>query len=336
MYFKPSRLSDTKLDDATLKADKMACKKYGPCGVGEKALYLNSVFLDRRLYVPISSVKRAYKQIAMSKGGFSGKGVFGSIPYLIVEFDKDKKVKCTFKFEQNVDSMLAEIRAHHPEIKTVSAAAAKRLEKARAEERKRVKPTLSPEEKAAIESLTKARTYLEQRPEYSSRLSAASKAKRVNQRTNPSYKWVSVAIMLGAAVAAAYGIYCIATHTGSLGLYFLLIGLALIFLFASVSVRPTAKSNRSAVEKDLQKARDEMEAFLAEYPGFPLPARYAHPACLTRMIRSIDEGRAQTIDEAFDDLKAGLKALNSDVQVSQEEYDEVVAIKPMFLIEDYQ
>ena len=31
-----------------------------------------------------------------------------------------------------------------------------------------------------------------------------------------------------------------------------------------------------------------------------------------------------------------LKALNADVQVSQEEYDEVVAIKSMFLLSDYQ
>ncbi len=336
MYFKPARLSDTKLDDAALKADKAACQKYGPCGVGEKALYLNSIFLDRRFYIPVSSVKRAYKQIAMSKGGFSGKGVFGSIPYLIVEYDKDKQVKCTFKFEQNVDSMLAAIRERHPEIKTVSAAAAKRLEKARAEERKRVKPTLAPAEKSTIESLIHARAYLEQQPAYSDRLSLASKAKRVNQRTSPSYKWVSFAIMAGAVVAALYGIYCIVTRTGGLGLYFLLIGLAFIFLFASVSVRPTAQSNRSAVEQELQKARAEMDAFLAAYPDFPLPARYAHPACLTRMIRSIEEGRAHTSEQALDDLKTGLKALNADVQVSQEEYDEVVAIKPMFLIEAYQ
>ena len=34
--------------------------------------------------------------------------------------------------------------------------------------------------------------------------------------------------------------------------------------------------------------------------------------------------------------KADLKALNADVQVSQEEYDEVVAIKPMFLVSDYE
>lgn len=35
-------------------------------------------------------------------------------------------------------------------------------------------------------------------------------------------------------------------------------------------------------------------------------------------------------------VKTDLKALTSDVQVSQEEYDEVVAVKPMFLVSDYQ
>lgn len=35
-------------------------------------------------------------------------------------------------------------------------------------------------------------------------------------------------------------------------------------------------------------------------------------------------------------VKQDLKALNASVQVDQEEYDEVVAIKAMFLNADYQ
>ncbi len=54
------------------------------------------------------------------------------------------------------------------------------------------------------------------------------------------------------------------------------------------------------------------------------------------MIRILREGRAQSADEALEVLKSDLKALNADVQVSQEEYDEVVAIKSMFLLSDYQ
>ena len=53
-------------------------------------------------------------------------------------------------------------------------------------------------------------------------------------------------------------------------------------------------------------------------------------------MRILREGRAQSADEALDVLKADLKALTADVQVEQEEYDEVVVIKPLFLVIDYQ
>ena len=72
------------------------------------------------------------------------------------------------------------------------------------------------------------------------------------------------------------------------------------------------------------------------FPDFPVPACYAHPIVLKRMQDIVKEGRAQTIPEALGSLKDDLKALNSSVVVEQEEYDEVVAIKPMFLVMDYK
>jgi len=54
------------------------------------------------------------------------------------------------------------------------------------------------------------------------------------------------------------------------------------------------------------------------------------------MIRILREGRAQSKEEALDVLKADLRALTADVQVEQEEHDEVVVIKPLFLVSDYQ
>ena len=83
MILKPHPLSDT-LPAAELEEDKKRCKRFGPCGVGSKALYLNSFFLERRYYVPFTSVHRVYKRLAMSKGGFTGKGLFATIPYLVV------------------------------------------------------------------------------------------------------------------------------------------------------------------------------------------------------------------------------------------------------------
>ena len=69
---------------------------------------------------------------------------------------------------------------------------------------------------------------------------------------------------------------------------------------------------------------------------FPVPARYAHPIVLDRMIRVIREGRAQSVKEALAVVKEDLKKLDSSVQVEQEEYDEVVAVKPMFLCQEYK
>lgn len=42
MIFAPARLGSVTLDNGTLAADKKGCRRFGPCGVGEKALYLNS------------------------------------------------------------------------------------------------------------------------------------------------------------------------------------------------------------------------------------------------------------------------------------------------------
>ena len=52
MLFKPAQLGLAKLGAAELEADKKACKKIGPCGVGKKALYLNSFYIDRCYYLP--------------------------------------------------------------------------------------------------------------------------------------------------------------------------------------------------------------------------------------------------------------------------------------------
>ncbi len=54
-----------------------------------------------------------------------------------------------------------------------------------------------------------------------------------------------------------------------------------------------------------------------------------------QMLRSFRLGQAMDVSTALEAVKTGLKVLNADVQVTQEEYDEVIAIKAMFLNEDY-
>lgn len=335
LYFKPAKLGTVGLDDTTLKADKLACKHFGPCGVGEKALYLNSLFLDRRFYVPVSNIQRAYKRVAMSKGGFTGKGIFGSIPYLVVEYDKGESVQCTFKHEDHVDLMLAEIRMRFPRIKTMSEAAARKLAEAQAAEEARYKKELSRTAQASVEELRQALAFLEKRPDLSMRLAAASKAKRVDSMTKPAQKWLALAVFCFALAASAYGAYTWLSGSGDYGIYVTLLGLAALFFFSSINVLPTAHRNSRALTAALEKARKEIADYIALYPGFPLPARYAHPATLTRMIRSLREGRSETVEEAYEDMKTVLRSLNSSVKVSQTEYDEVVAIKPMFLLENW-
>ena len=48
MIFKPVQLGQECLSPEELAADVKSCKHFGPCGVGERALYLNSFFLERR------------------------------------------------------------------------------------------------------------------------------------------------------------------------------------------------------------------------------------------------------------------------------------------------
>ena len=52
---KPQRLGNLSLPDMELTEDKKTCRKFGPCGVGKKAIYLNSFYIERRYYVPTVS-----------------------------------------------------------------------------------------------------------------------------------------------------------------------------------------------------------------------------------------------------------------------------------------
>ena len=329
----PKALSSSQLPKETLSADKKACRRFGPCGVGEQALYLNSFWFERFYYVPIAAVRRVFKRVAMSQGGFTGKGAFGTIPYLVVEYDDGQEKQCTFKREEDVDLLLAHLAAVHPEIPGLSRDGERRLAEKAAKEARRYVKELTPQAEKTRQELEQAKAVLQKKPELTAKLSAAAKAKRIEDRSNHAYRWVAMAIMLAGFVALIYGIRSLVQKDSS-GLYFLLLGLAAIFLFSGLHVFPTARNNRKAIEKDW---RDSIAAMEKALPiGFPVPACYAHPIVLDRMIRVIREGRAQTAPEALAQVKEDLKALTADVQVEQEEHDEVVAIKPMFLLQDYR
>ncbi len=333
---KPQRLGNVTIPDEELRTDKKTCRKIGPCGIGKKAVYLNSFYIERRYYIPVSSIKRIFKRIAMSKGGFTGKGAFGTLPYLVVIYENGKEKQCNFKHEEDVDRFLAYIEETFPQIPVHSAEAERKLEEKEkwlAERQKGKK--VSEETRKYLSQLEQAEKYLKNQSDIYMDLSQSAKKKRTYDRSNPTYKWVALAIVIMGAGALIYGIYALVTHAG-LGIYFLLFGLAAIFLFSGANVLPTSRNNRNYIEKQLTESIRNMEEYIKDYPDFPVPAYYAHPVVLERMQEILRNGRARTIPEALQILKKDLKALNSSVVVEQEEYEEVVAIKPMFLVMDYK
>ena len=304
MIFKPAQLGMAKLDPQELEADKKACRKIGPCGVGKKALYLNSFYIDRRYYLPYTSITRVFKRVAMSAGGFTGKGMFASMAYLVVEYDGGKQKQCNFKDERDVDALLELLAKQQPQIRLLSAAGEQALQKKAEEKAARKLPELSDDAKHTVTVLRRAKEYLDAKPELSNELSAAQRRKRAQLKSKPVYRYVALAI----------------------------------FLFSSYNMLPTAHNNNSAIMKRADQADAAMAEYVKHYPNgsFPVPSCYAHPIGLKRMIDAVEEGQAVTTAEALDAVKARLQAVNADVQVEQEEYDEIVAIKALFLNHDYQ
>ena len=184
--------------------------------------------------------------------------------------------------------------------------------------------------------LRKAKEYLEEKPELAEELSAAERRKSAQLKSKPVYRYVALAIFVFGIVSAAYGLYAVTNHVGNYGIYFALFGFAAIFLFSSYNMPIT--TNNNAIMKRADKAEAAMAEYVKHYPNgaFPVPSCYAHPIVLKQMTDAIEEGRAVTVPEALDAVEKRLQALNADVQVEQEEYDEVVVIKAMFLNHDYQ
>ncbi len=333
MLFSPTLAGKTALDAAALAADKDACQKIGPCGVGRKALYLSSRFFDRCRYVVYGDVERVFKRVAMSRGGFTGKGMFGSMAYLVVRLADGSERQCYFKHEEKVDELLAAVARAHPNIPTHSEAAERKLREAEEAEQARFLKELSTEAEAALATLREAKAYLDKRPGLAAELSAAAKQKRVADHMKPGTKAVAVLLAAIGGVLALYGAYALLTHIRGGG-YYLAGGAVLFFAVLTTGALPSRWNSPKAAQHDWETAVANCRDFLGG-KAFPVPPQYAHPAVLERMIRAVREGRASSVEAAYKVMKADLKALNSSVTVTQKEYDEVVAIKPMFLVCDY-
>lgn len=339
MIFAPRNLGTHTLSSEVLAADKKKCEKIGTCGIGKEAIYLNSFYFDRVYYVKYSDIKRVYKRVAMTKGGYSGKGTFGSMAYLVVVMENGREKACKFKYEFQVDKFMERLKETAPDIPQVSMEAERRLKEAQEEEEKRYIKNLSDEAKESIESLEKAKAYLEVNAGKSGELSHAARQKRIVDGISSSYKAVALVIFALGIAGIAFGIYAYMVKMG-FALYFVIFGFAAVFLMMSSNILPSGKNSKKSANAAWDHARSQMDKLVEAYhedgESFPIPAQYAHPSTITRMIRVIREGRAISKEEAYEVMKADLKALNNSVTVSKKEYDEVVAIKPMFLVCDYQ
>ena len=335
MYFPPVPLGSKTLSPEDLAADTKSCLKFGPCGVGKQALYLGGRFLDRRFYLPWKEVKRVFKRVAMSKGGFSGKGVFGSLPFLVVQFGSGQEKECPFKLEADVDRLLAAVEQEHPNIPTHSVKAANRLARVEAAEEANYLKQLSPEASAAVDALRGDQDFLALHPSLSEALTASARQKRITDNLNPAYVVAGAVLGVLGALAVLLGLYGLLTHS-PYSMYFIIGGGALFFMTLSSNTFPSKWNSRKYAQKDWDETVQKMRNYLKGRPAFSVPAQYAHPVVLERMIRVLRQGRAASAPEALAVMKEDLKTLNSSVTVSQKEHDEVVRIKPLFLVCDYQ
>ncbi len=353
MLIKPIPIGNMQLSPEELSADKKACIKYGPCGVGRKALYLGSFYISRRFYAVYPEIRRVFKRVAMSSGGFTGKGMFATIPYLVVVLKDGTEKQSNFKREEDVDKILEWVRKNHPEISTMTAKAEKEAaerESAGTEEgseaaagkagrgervvktgkKQTSKGELSDSVKREIGFLKSDLRYLEEKPEISDRLSIAVRRKRiVDQMPKGSLLLISAIAVLGllGLIGAVYAFAQKAPYAP----YLLLFGAAFGFFALSTNALPIGQNSKKAAAKNWEAALAASREYTAGKRDFFLPAQYAHPIVIRRMLRILESGRASTRQDAYEVLKADLRALNSSVRVSQEEHDEVVIVKPLFL-----
>lgn len=331
MLITPKPIGKMELSPEELSRDKKECLKCGPCGAGKKALYLGSFYISRRFYVPYPEIRRVFKRVAMSAGGFTGKGAFGTMPYLVVVLRNGTEKQSNFKREEDVDKILDWIRKHHPEIPTVTKKAEEEAARSKAAPKKEIADPVRKE----IAGLSSDIRYLEERPEISNNLSITCRRKRiVDQIPAGTILLVSAIAVIGVLVIVG-AVYAFAQKV-AMAPYILLIGAAFLFFAIASNILPIGQNSKKAAKKGWEKALSDARAYVKEKRDFFLPAQYAHPIVLKRMIRILESGRAKTKKEAYELLKSDLKALNSSVKVSQEEHDEVVIVKPLFLECEYK
>lgn len=168
---------------------------------------------------------------------------------------------------------------------------------------------------------------------------AAHKVHRV-RTIKPGTMAIAFSTFVLGIIMAIVGVVLTFLRAGNYGPLMAFAGIVIVVAAYSRKVLPFGINNKKKMEKEWQDKLSELEKVLAEYPfnsgKFPLPARYSHPHTLARMIKIVREGRADSVDMALEALKEDLKKMDSSVTLDGKDYEEVITIKPMFMINNYQ
>ena len=180
--------------------------------------------------------------------------------------------------------------------------------------------------------------YLEKKPEIYQGLSAAVRRKRTVDQMPKSNIVIVTAIALIGFLGLACGFFSCRRATSTLRTcFFSSRGVPVLLAGGRHHFRSGPIRRGLSVKLNWERARWRIQQTISpESPDFFLPPQYAHPVVCRRMIRILESGRASTCREALEVVKSDLKGLNSEVRVSQEEYDEVIRVKPLFLECDYK
>ena len=327
-------LSQITIEEAQIKADRKKCRKYDQCGLGEKAVYMGSTIHPRNYYIPYEAITNVFKRVGASNP--EGKGFLAPVLFIVVRYDDGREQECSFRYLQDADRMLDDLEKNHPEIPLLSPEGMRKKKEKDATEARIQANALTREALRSKKVLEDARWEVHKRPALYEKLAAMAKMKRHADLMKPSVRYIAEGLLAAGVLVTLAGAIVMRSMDRSIGVVTALFGIMLVFLAVNSKGLPSKMTNRKLRDREYEEALNAMRNSLKHLPDFPIPCCYAHPYTFDRMIRILQEERAQTVEEALDVLKADLKSMDSSVALSGDDFKQVVTIKPMFTVQDYR
>lgn len=327
-------LSRITIEETQIKADRKKCRKYDQCGLGEKAVYMGSTMHPRNYYIPYEAITNVFKRVGASNP--EGKGFLAPVLFIVVRYDDGREQECSFRYLQDADKMLDDLEENHPEIPLLSPEGMRRKKEREATEARIQANALTKEALRSKKLLEDARWEVHKRPALYEKLAAMAKMKRHADLMKPSVRYIAVGLLAAGVLVTLAGAIVMRSMNRSIGVVTALFGIMLVFLAINSKGLPSKMTNRKLRDREYEEALNAMKNSLKHLPDFPIPCCYAHPYTFDRMIRILQEERAQTVEQALEVLKADLKSMDSSVALSGDDFKQVVTIKPMFTVQDYK